>query len=148
MCVYVDEVMFETLFFDGDRKARKAHRCGECGRGIEPGESYHRWDGLTEYGFDSQVMCSHCWAFITVTAEITGCALSWYFGTVLNAGRYDYEEGAYASDALFNDEHQWHDKPLLKLRVWHWARCGKRHQWRDGDGQLIPIPRAREVRNA
>lgn len=54
--------------FDGDGgvvlsdehpRARKAHRCGECGRRIEPGETYRKTSVIGD-GFYSGKTCAHC----------------------------------------------------------------------------------------
>ena len=42
-------------------KARKAHRCNECGRDIQPGEQYRYFAGIhTENGSMVHKCCSHC----------------------------------------------------------------------------------------
>lgn len=41
-------------------KARKAHRCGECGQGISPGDTYTRWEGLWDGVFQTAKTCHAC----------------------------------------------------------------------------------------
>jgi hypothetical protein len=43
-----------------DRKARKEHRCYECGRPIKPGEIYEVVAGVWDGQFDTFKTCSHC----------------------------------------------------------------------------------------
>lgn len=43
------------------QKARKLHRCHECGRQIQPGEPYRRDTGIND-GFWASKCCQHCWA--------------------------------------------------------------------------------------
>lgn len=45
-----------------EQTARKAHRCGDCSRTIEPGERYLYAAGKSEGYFFTAKMCAHCWA--------------------------------------------------------------------------------------
>ena len=47
-----------------DPTARKEHRCDSCDRTINPGERYHRWSGLTEWGFSTFKQCWHCYRLV------------------------------------------------------------------------------------
>lgn len=92
-------------------KARRTHRCAECGRTIEPGEIYHR----TSYGRDGSVetnkACSHC-----------GAAREW-----LNK-----HCGGWVTEALNEDLHEhWNEgyrvdslgRLLVGMRnKWQWVR--------------------------
>lgn len=44
-------------------KARKSHRCPECGETIQPGQRYARTTGLYEGDFISAIQCEPCHAF-------------------------------------------------------------------------------------
>ena len=48
--------MYETTL----RKARKAHKCGECYRAIQPGETYQHVAGIWDGSFDTHKTCPHC----------------------------------------------------------------------------------------
>lgn len=51
-------------FFDSrSSTARKRHRCFDCGRAIEPGETYYRLAGVWEGNFWAAQECEHCMAF-------------------------------------------------------------------------------------
>lgn len=41
-------------------RARKAHKCCECLRIIQPGERYERWSGRFDGDFFSQKTCHQC----------------------------------------------------------------------------------------
>ena len=41
-------------------RARKPHKCSECGRTIEPGERYERTAGSWEGDFFTSLACLHC----------------------------------------------------------------------------------------
>jgi len=49
-----------SLYFLEKRKARKEHKCIECGRNIEPGEMYIWEKGLWEGSFSEFKTCSDC----------------------------------------------------------------------------------------
>jgi len=42
------------------RRARKAHRCAECGRAITPGEAYEVFRGLYDGKWEAGKTCAHC----------------------------------------------------------------------------------------
>ena len=56
---------FSVEFYQSEmRKARKAHRCGECSRTIEPGETYQYASGKCEGEMYDAKTCSLCLALI------------------------------------------------------------------------------------
>lgn len=40
--------------------ARRSHRCSSCGRGIAPGERYHRWKGVVRSIYDGVMTVKEC----------------------------------------------------------------------------------------
>jgi hypothetical protein len=55
-----------------DRKARKSHKCCECGRVIAKGESYVEHTGLwRDSGWDSFKWCGHCSAAQKIVEDLT-----------------------------------------------------------------------------
>ena len=48
------------LFSETIRTARKPHRCGECGRIIEPGEKYENAVGKWDGDFCTEITCADC----------------------------------------------------------------------------------------
>lgn len=56
----VDDADPWTMFRDGIRTARKEWRCGECGRTIRVGESYHFATGLLDGEWPQMRQCLHC----------------------------------------------------------------------------------------
>lgn len=63
---------FCSCDFDGDwrgfgathPKARKRHKCDECGMFIEPGDTYERYTGLSEGDFYVNKTCPTCLSII------------------------------------------------------------------------------------
>ena len=49
-------------FGGADRRARKEHRCGDCGRVIQPGETYRVSKGLSDSYFMEFKECQQCQA--------------------------------------------------------------------------------------
>ena len=43
------------------RKARKAHKCEECNRSIDAGETYYYGTGMYDGDFSTHKICRHCW---------------------------------------------------------------------------------------
>lgn len=59
MCM-ADSGEYNTFSRTVEPRARKAHRCDECGRTIEAGERYRRSSALFDGRFDEFKMCWHC----------------------------------------------------------------------------------------
>jgi hypothetical protein len=57
---YADECDGLWFLEPGPRRARKAHHCQDCGRTIEPGETYTYGKGLSEGDFFVAKMCEQC----------------------------------------------------------------------------------------
>ncbi len=103
-------------------KARVAHRCGECGRMIQPGETYM----VERTVFDGQAKthktCRHCEA-----------VRSWLSS---ECGGFVY--GAVSEDI---DGHSWHG---YGIRVSMMA-VGIQRKWTRKDGRMWPLPRLPRV---
>ena len=59
--------------------ARKQHRCGECGRCIQPGERYVKAVGMWEGLISTHRRCSHCEAVWKALDDRLPC-YCWYWG--------------------------------------------------------------------
>jgi len=60
MCM-IDEADGRLEFYNARMViARKPHRCGECGREINRGETYHAASGKFEDKVDTYRTCAHC----------------------------------------------------------------------------------------
>jgi hypothetical protein len=73
-----------------DRKARKAHKCEECGSAIKPGQRYEhvfgKWDGR----LDSFKTCERCIALRDHLAAHVRC-FCWAHGNMLEDARNEVE---------------------------------------------------------
>ena len=49
-----------TAFHEVRRRARREHKCNECGRTIGVGESYHRAGALYDSRWTTYRTCAHC----------------------------------------------------------------------------------------
>lgn len=103
-----------------DRKARKEHGCGECGRVIVIGETYHYEFGTMEGHADAYVTCAHC---------MTG--RGWL---QKNCGGFVYEQTV---DEL--NEHA-QDYPALRLPLYR-VVVGAKRQWQRFGGGLMNMPK-------
>ena len=56
----------DELISDREPVARKVHRCDDCGRGIQPGETYRRMVMVGDYGPRTWKRCAHCRVFIAM----------------------------------------------------------------------------------
>lgn len=65
-CVYVDFDGYWECSSSVMRKARKEHKCSECGRTIERGEKYNYFSGKWEGSFDDSKTCVDCLSVIKV----------------------------------------------------------------------------------
>lgn len=137
MCLDV-EVEGELLD-SGTRRARKEHRCDECKRAIEPGETYRFWTvkDWDSSGVGTSKMCAHCYATIELGAALTGCPKCWFWDMVHDL---DPENGGFVGDIIVN-----HTLPkpahLAMLRT----VIGRRKGWRRKDGTLLPLPKVPAV---
>ena len=108
---------FYTLARSMMRTARKAHKCFECNRTIEPGEQYEYMTGLYHDHWDTFRTCAHCLAGrVFIERECHG----WLYGAVLD-------------DII---EH-WEENNLL--RSWSLAKLTwlARNRWRGRSGDLV-----------
>ena len=65
----------------GIRKARKPHRCEECGNKIRPGDSYEYVAGMWEGCFSQFKTCEHCRDLRVWTMNNIPC-LCWCYGNM------------------------------------------------------------------
>lgn len=118
----VDEYPAEFLV-ESIRKARKEHKCDECGRAIHPGERYEstvgKWDGWV----DVIKTCPHCLAAREWLA--TAC-LTWTYHDVLGELVEHWDE-------------EWDLRSMTLGRL----IVGMRRRWRDG---ADPVPDKAQVR--
>ena len=95
MSCYCDEGEAPSAYVEEDRKARKVHKCSECGGQILPGEKYRHtwgiWEG-TAYAFKG---CSDCRAFAAWALAHAKCIC-------LNIGR----EHSDILDAMYDLNHE------------------------------------------
>lgn len=130
MCLYVDD---DRVHLDnGQRKARKPHRCKECGRTIDPGEIYRWWTVVDEGEIETEKMCAHCWNTVDLGASITGCPRNWWWGSIHDLRNAD--DGGFVADIVGE-----HTLTVAQARAM--VRCvrGYRRRWRDRDGHLLPL---------
>ena len=59
-CVYVDVDDIETTLSSSMPTARTAHRCGECGGTISPGDTYERIVGVYDGHIETHKTCAVC----------------------------------------------------------------------------------------
>lgn len=134
MCLYVDDFDYEPLT-SGERTARKAHHCDECGRTIEPGETYRYWTVKDFY--DNRVrtdkMCAHCRGTLDLGAALTGCPKSWWWSMMHDL---DPETG-FVGNVLHDEGHS-----LTRAQKRRMLRTveGRKAKWRRRDGRLRPVP--------
>lgn len=125
MCLVHDADGDWTELADETRRARKEHRCSECGRTIAVGESYQYIVGKSEGELCDSRCCAHC-----------RVAREW-----LSVQCHGYLQGGVQEDI---DEHAqlgWLDGGLLP-HVWLLRMVvGMRRGWQRFDGHgLMPVP--------
>jgi len=59
-CMYVPDYDSPQFFREKMVKARKEHKCCECQRAIEPGETYEYSSGMWDGRLDQHKTCSDC----------------------------------------------------------------------------------------
>lgn len=110
-------------------KARKAHKCEECWRTIEPGETYHRTAGSWEGDFFTCVACAHCAALRKRVDKVDPNYFESYFGGL---GTWIGEVGWSAVEI---PGPTWEDRLALYRLTRHFG-----DRWRDKAGRLRPVP--------
>jgi hypothetical protein len=98
-------------------RARKEHKCGECGRTIATGEQYRQTKALFERMWTAAKQCAHCMVLADWLVQ---------------------ECGAYLTQGIVEDfaEHA-AEYGRFDLRRLEW---GAVHQWQ-WKGRLLPAPR-------
>jgi len=59
-CIYIDDYEVAKCGTQKTQKARKEHKCTECGRTIQPGEEYEYYWGVWDYGPETYKTCMDC----------------------------------------------------------------------------------------
>lgn len=104
--------------------ARTTHRCEECGRRIDPRETYIRTAGKWEGEFYTNVACSHC-----------AVARSW-LGTIDKNYLFEtFYGGLWDCVAETKDELDGEERARIQM-LW----TALTSQWRDESGTLMPTP--------
>lgn len=110
---------------DIERKARKAHRCYECHRDIQPGETYTRSAGVWEGDFQCVKRCGHCIAYMSLIDRMDRGALE------------DFDLRTWVDEyGLVPVELLAYPHPLTWLRWGKWFD----HRWTDVHGNLRELP--------
>lgn len=108
-----------TMLSEATPKARKAHKCRECARVIEPGERYHVDRYIWEGRLETHRTCAHCMvARQWLGAECGG----WLFGDVEEDIREHAHNGRYPMGV-------------------HRLAVGMAWKWRTPSGKLLPVPK-------
>lgn len=117
MCL-IDGVDHLTLIAETKRKARKAHTCSECGRDIQPGETYTLEVGKSD-DIEVYKTCSHC---LVVRDWLSAECDGWVY-TMTEEDLAEHCDG------------RGHPMSLYRLAV------GQRRYWRTRKGALMPVPK-------
>lgn len=129
MCMIEDADGRCVVLHDDMRRARKSHSCYECGRTIEPGETYNNkgvvlhQDGRTER--KTYKTCAHCCVCCEWLRKQCG---GYLFGGVW--------------DDILEHVNEGYGRKLRGLNNLLW---GLRAHWRLSNGTLMKVPRLPEV---
>jgi hypothetical protein len=82
------------------RKAKKEHRCCECGRTIRSGETYEYVWGVWDGSAGTYKTCSHCVALRDYTTAHVPC-FCWYYGGMRIEAIEMLREYAHEAPGLF-----------------------------------------------
>lgn len=128
MCMIDDSDGYAVLLHSREQRARIQHRCGECGRTINTGETYLAERTVFDGSAESHKTCAHC-----------KVARDW-----LQEHCRGFLWNGVAEDILSHESYAWgtagepdNTKANRELRV---LTDGIKNQWRRGDGRLRPIP--------
>lgn len=118
MCM-VDDADRVNILSNVDRVARKEHRCGECGRMIQRGETYKVEAGVIDGRMDVYKTCAHC---LVVREWLSGECGGWVYA-------------ATDEDIVEHCNGYGHPMSVYRLAV------GQRRNWRTRKGALMPVPK-------
>ena len=124
MCRWGDESV--QMLSERNPKARKDHRCSECGRSIAKGETYRAETWLWEGDLDSAKVCSHC---LQVRRWLSAACDGWVYS----------ELESDLAEHVTGDEKYLRTSALTRLLRWMVA------DWRDRSGDLRPVEAVRQV---
>ena len=98
VCIGVDSLDEPFQFHSVEtRKARKAHKCCECGLEIKPGARYEHVIGKYDGTFDIYDTCSLC----VEIRDVFTCGNCWYYGQLWEEMReYAFERLTTASECF------------------------------------------------
>lgn len=116
MCLVDESDGRVTMIAEGERTARKEHRCSECRRKIRVGERYLSERYVFDGDFHHHKTCAHCQV---VRAWLQDECGGWLYGAI--------EE-----DIVEHVEH--HPWPVKRLAA------GMRRFWARRNGELMPVP--------
>lgn len=119
MCM-IDDADPWDFFTEAQRRAAKAHRCGECRRVIAKGETYRYCSGKVMDGIETMRQCLQCEA---ATQWLRVACNGYLFGCV----EEDLE------NHVIGYECDLRTRPLTRLLRW------MRADWRDRAGNLRPL---------
>lgn len=106
--VYVEGDGYPAFYNDLTHKARKNHRCCECGRDIIAGETYNYTSGLWDGKFDVYKTCADC---VSIRNEFF--SNGWNFTNVMS----DLIEHLYEIDGDISEDCILNLTPRAKQRV-------------------------------
>ena len=110
----IDHGEMISVLSEGQRRAKKAHKCGECGRTIEPGETYESVSGIYDGSFDTYKTCLQC---CSVRKWLANVCAGWVYSEVLE----EIEEHFYEGYGM------WLGRAAVSMR----------RKWRKFDGSLM-----------
>lgn len=116
MCMAFDADPIEMIWKDTP-KARKAHRCDECGRTIRVGETYIRERFKLDGETSTHKTCAHC----TVVRDWLSLECGGYVFTAVSEDIDEHARGGYGIG-------------VIRLAV------GMRRNWTTRKGALMPVP--------
>jgi hypothetical protein len=100
-----------SAFIAFDRKARKEHKCYECGRVIQRGEKYRNESGIWDGDPRRYKTCSECLSI----REVFFCG-GYIYGEVISTLKETFAEaGTVSSDMLADLTHAARDKVFAML---------------------------------
>ena len=120
MCRVDDADGRVEVFQSAARKARKAHKCGECRREIPIGENYHYEFGVLDGDRVTYKTCAHCMVAREWLNKNCGGWVYWDVIDEINEHAHDYRKLAF---------------PLYRIVV------GAQRHWRSFKGGLMALPK-------